>query len=60
MTSTPPPPPGWKSHVDVPTSQQQAQDTVLKYLKKTLDALPAGTRLRRQPIQRRNERSPLQ
>jgi hypothetical protein len=28
--------------VNVPTSQQQAQDTVLGYLKKTLDALPPG------------------
>ena len=27
----------------VPTSQQQAQDTVLGYLKKTLEALPKGT-----------------
>ncbi len=27
----------------VPQSQQQAQDTVLDYLKRTLDALPAGT-----------------
>jgi len=36
------PPPGWQAHVNVPTSQQQAQDTVLGYLKKTLGALPAG------------------
>jgi len=43
MTSAPPPPPGWQVHVNVPTSQQQAQDTVLGYLKKTLNALPAGT-----------------
>jgi hypothetical protein len=42
MTSTPPTPPGWQVHVAVPTSQQQAQDTVLGYLKKTLGALPAG------------------
>ncbi len=42
MTSTPPPPPGWQVHVNVPTSQQQAQDTVLGYLKKTLAALPPG------------------
>lgn len=42
MTSAPPPPPGWQVHVNVPTSQQQAQDTVLSYLKKTLDSLPAG------------------
>ena len=43
MTSAPPPPPGWKLRPVVPTSQQQAQDTVLGYLKKTLQALPAGT-----------------
>ena len=42
MTSIPPTPPGWTVHVNVPTSQQQAQDTVLGYLKKTLDALPPG------------------
>lgn len=40
---TPTPPPGWVVHVHVPTSQQQAQDTVLGYLKKTLTALPVGT-----------------
>ena len=45
MTSAPPPPPGWKPRPVVPTSQQQAQDTVLGYLKKTLQALPAGTTL---------------
>lgn len=39
----PSPPPGWKLQTVAPTSQQQAQDTVLAYLKKTLDALPAGT-----------------
>jgi hypothetical protein len=43
MTSTPAPPPGWESHVAVPTSQQQAQDTVLGYLRKTLNGLPEGT-----------------
>lgn len=42
MTSAPPPPPGWQVHAHVPTSQQQAQDTVLGYLKKTIEALPAG------------------
>jgi hypothetical protein len=42
MTSTPPTPPGFTVHVAVPASQQQAQDTVLKYLKKTLGALPPG------------------
>ncbi|HME79603.1 MAG TPA: hypothetical protein VKI00_29255 [Mycobacterium sp.] len=43
MAPAPPPPPGWKVQPVVPTSQQQAQDTVLGYLKKTLQALPAGT-----------------
>jgi hypothetical protein len=42
MTSTPPQPPGFAVHVIVPSSQQQAQDTVLGYLKKTLNALPPG------------------
>ena len=42
VTSTPPPPPGFEVHVNTPTSQQQAQDTVLGYLKKTLDALSPG------------------
>lgn len=41
MTS-PPPPPGWKLQPVIPKSQQQAQETVLEYLKKTLRALPAG------------------
>ncbi|MBS4727645.1 hypothetical protein MSM1_04550 [Mycobacterium sp. SM1] len=45
MTSYPPPPPGWKERPVIPTSQQQAQDTILGYLKKTLRALPAGTTL---------------
>jgi len=45
MTSAPPPPPGWKPQPVVPTSQQQAQDTILGYLKKTLQALPPGTTL---------------
>jgi hypothetical protein len=39
----PPLPPGWKLEIVVPTSQQQVQDTVLGYLKKTLRALPSGT-----------------
>jgi hypothetical protein len=42
MTSTPPTPPGWTVHVAVPATQQQAQDTVRKYLKNTLGALPPG------------------
>jgi hypothetical protein len=37
------PPPGWKVRPVIPTSQQQAQDTVIGYLKKTLHTLPAGT-----------------
>jgi hypothetical protein len=37
------PAPGWQVRPVVPTSQQQAQDTVLGYLKKTLQALPTGT-----------------
>lgn len=45
MTSTLPPPPGWKLNVATPTNQQQAQDTVLKYLKQTLSALPPGTNI---------------
>lgn len=45
VTSAPPPPPGWKLRTIVPSSQQQAQDTVLEYLKKTLRALPPGTTL---------------
>jgi hypothetical protein len=45
MTSASPPPPGWTERPAVPTSQQQAQDTVLGYLKKTLRALPSGTTL---------------
>jgi hypothetical protein len=45
VTSASPPPPGWTSRPVVPTSQQQAQDTILGYLKKTLRALPPGTAL---------------
>lgn len=41
----PPPPPGWQQQPVIPASQQQAQDTLLGYLKKTLAALPAGTTL---------------
>ncbi|MDT5253713.1 MAG: hypothetical protein QOH07_2667 [Mycobacterium sp.] len=40
MTSAPPPPPGWNPKDVVPQSQQQAQDTPLDYLKRTLAALP--------------------
>ena len=39
----PPEPPLPSGRPVVPTSQQQAQDTVLGYLKKTLEALPTGT-----------------
>jgi hypothetical protein len=45
VTSAPPPPPGWRLQTAVPTSQQQAQDVVLGYLKKTLQGLPPGTTL---------------
>jgi hypothetical protein len=45
VTSASPPPPGWTTHPAIPTSQQQAQDTILGYLKKTLQALPPGTAL---------------
>jgi hypothetical protein len=45
MTSAPPPPPGWKLQAVVPTSHQQAQDTLLGHLKKTLQAMPAGITL---------------
>jgi hypothetical protein len=43
MTSAPPPPPGWNPKDVVPQSQQQAQDTVVGYLKRTLATLPPGT-----------------
>ena len=39
MTSAPPP----NAKDVVPESQQQAQDTIFGYLKRTLDALPPGT-----------------
>lgn len=38
-----PPPADWEPQIVTPTSQQQAQDTVVGYLQKTLAALPAGT-----------------
>jgi hypothetical protein len=40
-----PPPAGFNQHTVTPTSQQQAQDTIVGYLKKTLAALPPGTTL---------------
>lgn len=43
--AAPPPPPGWQQHPVIPASQQQAQDTILGHLKKTLTALPPGTTL---------------
>jgi hypothetical protein len=45
MTSAPPPSTGGNPKVVVPQSQQQAQDTVLNYLKRTLQGLPPGTTL---------------
>jgi hypothetical protein len=42
MTSAPPPPPGWNPKDVVPQSQQQAQDTLLGYVQRTLQALPPG------------------
>lgn len=45
MTSAPPPPSGWTLEPVIPTSQQQAQDTVIGYLTKTVRALPPGTTL---------------
>lgn len=41
--SSPPPPPGLKLSEVVPQSHQEARDTVLRYLKRTLAALPVGT-----------------
>lgn len=38
----PPPPAGWSVHTETPTSQQEAQDTVLRYLKETINELPPG------------------
>jgi len=45
VTSASPPPPGWTQRPVVPASQQQAQDAIIGYLKKTLAALPPGTTL---------------
>jgi hypothetical protein len=45
MTSAPPPPPGWTERPVIPASQQQAQDTVIGYLTKTLQELPPGVAL---------------
>jgi hypothetical protein len=42
-TSAPPPPPGWTLRPAVPVSVQQAQDTIIGYLTKTLRAMPPGT-----------------
>jgi hypothetical protein len=42
MTSAPPTPPGWDPKDVVPASQQQAQDTLLGYIQRTLLALPPG------------------
>lgn len=42
MTSSPPPPPGWQLKEVVPQSQQQAQDTLLGYLQRTINDLPPG------------------
>ncbi|WP_231744540.1 hypothetical protein [Mycobacterium sp. GA-1199] len=43
MTSAPPPPPGWDPKDVVPETQQQAQDTLLNYITRTLHELPRGT-----------------
>ena len=43
MTSLPPPPDGWSLKEVVPQSQQQAQDTIADYLRRTAAGLPAGT-----------------
>jgi hypothetical protein len=45
MTSTPPTPPGWNPKDVVPQSQQQAQDTLLGYLQRTVKGLPPGITL---------------
>ena len=42
VTSAPPPPPGWSPKDVVPQTQQQAQDTVFGYLKRTLAGLGDG------------------
>lgn len=41
--ATPPPPPGWEVREEIPQSQQQAQSTVVGYLRRTLAALPPGS-----------------
>jgi hypothetical protein len=41
----PPPPPGWKDRPVIPASRQQAQDTAISYLRKTLHALGPGVTL---------------
>jgi hypothetical protein len=43
MISMPPPPPGWNPKEVVPQSQQQAQDTLLGYVQRTVQSLPPGT-----------------
>ena len=43
VTSAPPPPPGWNPKDVVPQGQQQAQDTLMDYLTRTLRKLPKGT-----------------
>ena len=45
MPSAPPPLAGWNPKDVIPSSQQQAQDTLMGYLKRTLHALPPGTAL---------------
>jgi len=42
VTSAPPPPPGWNPKDVVPQSQEEAQQTLLGYLQRTINALPAG------------------
>lgn len=42
MTSAPPNPPDPNSHAAVPESQEQAQDTLLSYVRRTLQGLPPG------------------
>ena len=37
------PPPGWKVQEAIPQSQQQAQNTVVGYLRRTLAELPSGS-----------------
>lgn len=41
--ATPGPPPGWKVQEAIPQSQQQAQNTVVGYLRRTLAELPSGS-----------------